>query len=184
MVSLGRMSPKPLPPRRGVVCLALLTLAVISGCDREIIYEDYPVEFDGDPGQSWREQDPLLVPGIYEEQLFSELTAGDGLHIIYGFQGGVWAHISVRVAGAPPSGTLTASLTRSSDGSLIGTTELTLQLVQSPDGYFEGYDIPIPIDARDTELAALDGAQAELFVSFATAERAVEATRAVTLVAP
>jgi hypothetical protein len=158
--------------------LALLfgLAALLASCDEVIIYQDHPVVFDDPFGEDLIVGDPGIFPGTNHEQLFEELLDGDDCYIIYGFQGGIWVHLSIRVTGLPSSGTVFASL-----GTSIGEIEYDLKLMRTADGFLEAYDIPIPINADEETIEALYGTEAILRVRYTTDAGEIEAVRKVIL---
>ena len=161
---------------RWVCLLALLITLPVGGCDEVIIYKDYPVVFDDPFGEDLIVGDPAIVPGTNHEQLFEELNDGDDCHIIYGFQGGIWVHLSIRVTGMPSSGTVFASL-----GTDVGEIQYDLKLMRTAEGFLEAYDIPIPIKVDEENIDALYGSEATLTVRFTTEVGEIEAVRNVIL---
>ncbi len=159
------------------VCLFLLLfIAPLGACDEVIIYKDYPVVYDDPFGDDLIVGDPAIFPGTNHEQLFEELKDGDDCHIIYGFQGGIWVHLSIRVTGMPSSGTVFASL-----GTDVGEIQYDLKLMRTAEGFLEAYDIPIPINADEETIEALYGSEATLTVRFTTEAGEIEAVRNVIL---
>lgn len=167
-----------LRPAVALIATGLLLGSTVA-CERTTIYRDHEVFFDGVREEEWKYQDPIIVPGVYEEQLFRELTESDDAQIINGFQGGIWMHISVRVGGAPPDGRLTALLEPD-----VGGTELVLRLTDGPDGFFEVYDVPIPIFVRGTTLDALEGTAGTLILTWLSEASSLEASLPVTFRTP
>jgi hypothetical protein len=155
----------------------LLLFAV--GCSESaverIVYEDPAVVFDQEDYDQAAQGDPGITLGIYEEQLFRELTAGDDVPVIHGSQGGTWVHLSIRVTGLPADGLIAASLGD------VGSIRYGLKLTRSPDGFLEAFDIPVPVRVSEDELDALFGTQLTLTVSFKVDDITVEASMPVTL---
>ena len=160
----------------GMLAVMALSMSMVGGCDHVIIYKDYPVVFDDPFGQDQIVGDPALFPGTNHEQLFEEIRDGDDCHIIYGFQGGIWIHLSIRVTGMARSGTIYASL-----GDAIGEVEYDMQLMRTAEGFLEAYDIPIPINADEETVEGLYGTKTTLTVRYTTEDGEIEAVREVTL---
>ena len=133
-----------------MICrLFILTVVFGAGLacgEREIVYKDRDVVFDYDPEAALASQEKALIPGIYEEQLFRALEDDDPLHIVAGFQGGIWVHMSLRVTGMRSRGQIEATLNPG------GTTAFSLKMVRTAEGYLEAYDIPIPVGGRGESL--------------------------------
>ena len=159
------------------LCLSLLLTSSCGETIEEIVYKDYPVEFDQKDELDEIVGDPELVLGVFDEQLFNDLSQGDEVAIINGFQGGTWVHISVRAFGVRSDGEVSAEL-----GDGIGQIRYPLKLTRSPEGFLEAYDIPIPVNPADGDIDALFGQQVELHVSFTTSEMTIEETLEVVLV--
>ena len=169
---------------------ATLTLVLIStslACgEREVIYRDHEVFFDYDPDEAQAGVEKTLIPGIYEEQLFRSLEPQDPLHIVAGFQGGIWVHISLRVTGMRSRGQIEAQITLGEDGGgeEIGVTEFSIKLVRTAEGFLEAYDVPIPVGHRGASLQDIDhlfGRSATLTVRYTAEEIVLEETTIVTL---
>jgi hypothetical protein len=158
------------------LALLLGLAALLGSCDEVIIYQDYPVVFDDPFGEDLIVGDPAIFPGTNHEQLFEELLDGDDCYIIYGFQGGIWVHLSIRVTGLPSSGTIFASL-----GTSIGEIEYDLKLMRTAEGFLEAYDIPIPINVDEETIEALYGTEANLTIRYTTELGEIEAVRKVIL---
>ena len=164
---------------RNVLLSLLVALSLLwpfAACDDVIVYKDYPVVYDDPFGDDLIVGDPAIFPGTNHEQLFEEIKDGDDCHIIYGFQGGIWVHLSIRVTGLPSSGTIFASL-----GAEIGEIQYDLKLMRTAEGFLEAYDIPIPIKVDEEEIASLYGSDATLTVRFTTEAGEIEAVRYVIL---
>ncbi len=144
---------------------ALLPILLLLGCDETIIYQDHPVEFDQRSANDPTSGEPGMTLGVYHEQLFSPLRDGDSVHIIDGFQGGTWVHISIRVTGLPRSGNVRASLED------VGEIEYEIDLARTAEGFLEAYDIPIPADLEDEEIDALLGQKRRLEVTYGGEEK-------------
>ena len=159
---------------------AFLLASIGLGCgEHEIIYQDRPVVFDYDPDEVFANQERMLLPGVYEEQLFNAIEDGDDLHIVAGFQGGIWVHLSLRVTGMRSRGQIQAEINPD-----IGSTDFSLKLLRTADGFLEAYDIPIPVGDRGSSMAdieALFGRAAVLRVRYTVDEVTIEAERRVIL---
>ena len=163
---------------KSIVIAAFCVLA-FAGCgEREILYADHEVFFDYDPEADLASAEKTLAPGIYEEQLFRPLEDGDPLHIVAGFQGGIWIHLSVRVTGLRGRGQIEAIIEPG------GETAYTLRLVRTAEGFLEAYDIPVPVGDRGDsmdDVSHLFGSDATLTIRFTSEDQTVEATRQVVL---
>lgn len=128
----------------------LLLSFLFVACEPELLphYADIEVDRDLD-SEELPEGDPEITPGIYEEQLFSPVEEGDDMHVIHGFQGGIWVHLSIRVNGMRSLGRIYAAL---GDDGAIGETSYDLRLSRTPEGFLEAYDIPIPVSYRGDDL--------------------------------
>ena len=140
-----------------------------------VIYRDFPVEFDNVPVGLAAQGEKSLTPGTFDEQLFDPIEEGDPVHIIHGFQGGTWVHISVRVTGMTAYGKIAVSLEK------VGTIEYDLKLVQTAEGFLEAYDIPIPVGKEGPALEILYGQPSTLEITFSNDSDVVTSTRSVTL---
>ncbi len=136
---------------------ALLCLAGCAEPDKELLYQDYPVEFDGDPEAML---EPGLVAGLYVEPNFIPLGDGDQMPIINGFQGGTWIHLSIQATGIEPQGLVRASLGE------VSSVRYGLKLTRTATGTLESYDIPLPIQLSEEEIEALFGQELPLSVEF------------------
>ncbi len=156
-----------------------LLLVVVSlgwmSCGERIIYKDYPVEFDQKKGDLIGTGEVFLKLGFFKEQLFRELQENGDVHIIQGFQGGTWVHLSIRVSGVSSRGRIEASL------SGLGKISYDLKLVRSAEGFFEAYDIPIPIRKTEAQLRAIYGKGAVLKVTYTTDKKKLSAEKKVIL---
>ncbi len=141
-----------------------------------IVFQDPAVVFDQEEYERMAAGEPGIELGIYEEQLFRELSAGSDVPIIHGAQGGTWVHLSIRVTGVRADGLIAASLGE------VGSIRYGLKLTRSPEGFLEAFDIPVPVRVPEEELEALFGTQLPLLVSFTVDDDVVEATILVTLV--
>jgi len=156
--------------------VAFLCFGLFSGCLERTIYLDYPVIYEDTVSVNKWEGDPVLIPGIYEEQLFNEFEEGDDLYIIQGFQGGIWVHLSIRVGGLDSSGVIYAKL-----GNDIGEIEYNIKLVRSGDGYLEAYDIPVPVGYDGEELEKLYGTESFIEIEYTSGDQTLSVVRTVTL---
>lgn len=160
--------------------LLIVSVVLIAGCSESaaerIIYQDPPVVFDQEDYNRSVAGEPGLTLGIYEEQLFRELTQDADVPVIHGSQGGTWVHLSIRVTGMPADGLIAASLGD------VGSIRYGLKLTRSPEGFLEAFDIPVPVRVPDDELEALFGTKLTLSVSFTVDDEVVEASLPVTLV--
>ena len=141
---------------RATFSAALLLCSSGMACgEREIIYQDHEVFFDYDPDEAQASMEKTIQAGVYEEQLFRRLEAQDELHIVAGFQGGIWAHISLRITGLRSRGRIEASVSLGEDGSgaTVGETGFPIKLVRTAEGFLEAYDIPIPVGDRGSAMA-------------------------------
>jgi hypothetical protein len=141
---------------RATLGAALLLCCSGLGCgEREVIYQDREVFFDYDPDEAQASMEKTIQVGVYEEQLFRSIEAQDELHIVAGFQGGIWAHISLRVTGLRSRGRIEARLSLGEDGSgaVVGETGFPIKLVRTAEGFLEAYDIPIPVGDRGSAMA-------------------------------
>jgi hypothetical protein len=146
-----------------------------SGPGCAVRYSDYPVEFDAEEAAESYEGEPSLVAGTYQEQLFRELEEGGALHVIHGFQGGTWVHLSVRVNGMPRSGEMAVSL-RAQGGAEVGRVSYGIELVRAAEGFLEAYDVPVPLPDDEAFLDALMGQRGTLKVTYRAGEEEVSAT--------
>ncbi len=160
----------------------LLAALLTSGCGEvteRIVYRDHPVDFDQTDERLDVVGDPGLVLGLFEEQLFSELSDGDDVAIVYGLQGGTWLHLSMRVFGIRPDGQISVSL--ANDVTELGAVAYPLRLTRSAEGFLEAYDIPIPVNPPDgEELSILFGQRYTIVISFESGE--VSATASIDVV--
>ena len=147
-----------------LLCVAAGTL-LGSGPGCVVRYSDYPVEFDAEEVAERYEGEPSLVAGTYEEQLFRELEEGAPLHVIHGFQGGTWVHLSVRVNGMPRSGEIAVSL-NAQGGAEVGRVSYGIELVRAAEGFLEAYDVPVPLPDDDVFLDDLMGQRGTLAVTY------------------
>ena len=154
------------------------------GCGEDYVtfYEDIETARDLDPDAVDFDGDPWLIPGVVEEQLFTEVESGGEMHIIHGFQGGVWVHLSIRVNGMRSLGRIKAGL---GENNAIGETQYDLRLSRTAEGFLEAYDIPIPISYRGDDLAghleSLYGVEHPLNITFRVQDRSVSDERQVVL---
>jgi len=157
---------------------------LIAGCGETYVpfFADIETDRDLDPDAVDFEGDPWLIPGIFEEQLFSEVEGGGEMHIIHGFQGGVWVHLSIRVNGMRSLGRIKAGL---GEDHSVGETQYDLRLSRTAEGYLEAYDIPIPISYRGDDLAghleSLYGVEHPLNITFRVQDRSVSDQRLIVL---
>ncbi len=157
---------------------------LITGCGEDYapFFADIETQQDLDPNAVDFDGEPWLIPGVYEEQLFTEVESGGEMHIIHGFQGGVWVHLSIRVNGMRSLGRIKAGL---GEDNGIGETQYDLRLSRTAEGFLEAYDIPIPISYRGDDLAghleSLYGVEQPLNITFRVQDRSVSDQRQVVL---
>ena len=160
--------------------IVLGVLLQIMGCgdtEEYIVYRDRPVEFDERDQDTNIGGEPEVIIGLFDEQLFDELADGDDVPIVYGLQGGTWLHISVRVFGIHPDGEITVSL------SDLATIEYPIQLIRTVEGFFEVYDVPIPVEPPDgQDLTDLFGQEYTLTVSYSSKDLSASATVKIILI--
>ena len=162
----------------------LIAALLLAGCGESYApyYTDVAMERDVDPDAIDFDGDPWLIPGVYEEQLFSEVETGGEMHIIHGFKGGVGVHLSIRVNGMRSLGRIKAGL---GEDNAIGETQYDLRLSRTAEGFLEAYDIPIPISYRGDDLAgyleSLYGERQPLNITFRVQDRSVSAEREIVL---
>ena len=142
--------------------------------DPEVVYQDRPVEFDG---QGDRSVEAGLSLGQYIDGEFVPIGDGDEVPIINGFQGGTWVHLSIRLSGLPADGLVEAQL------GPISEVRYGLKLVRTSEGYLEAYDIPLPVRMTEEELNQTYGTEVTLSASFAAGGDEVGAANQVILVA-
>ncbi len=164
------------------ITTCLLAAGLACG-DGEVIYRDHEVFFDYDPDEVQAGVEKALIPGIYEEQLFRRLEPSDPLHIVAGFQGGIWVHLSLRVTGMRSRGQIEATL-HLEDEQPVGATAFSIKLVRTAEGYLEAYDIPIPVGGRGASMEDIDhlfGQTATLTLRYTADDVVVEETAIVVL---
>ncbi len=157
---------------------------LLTGCGEAYApyFTDIETDRDLDSDTVEFEGDPWLIPGVVEEQLFTEVESGGEMHIIHGFQGGVWVHLSIRVNGMRSLGRIQAGL---GEDNSVGETQYDLRLARTAEGYLEAYDIPIPISYRGDDLAghleSLYGSEHPLNITFRVQDRTVSDRRQIIL---
>jgi hypothetical protein len=88
----------------------------------------------------------------------SRLAPRDAMHIVAGFQGGIWVHLSLRVTGMRSRGQIEATihLDEEAAGAEIGSTAFSIKLVRTAEGFLEAYDIPIPVGDRGASMQDIE----------------------------
>ena len=158
------------------VALSFFVSLMSASCIERTIYLDYDVIFEDTQSFNTWEGDPVLIPGIYEEQLFDEVEEGDELYIIHGFQGGIWVHLSIRGGGLYRAGVVYAKL-----GDDIGEIDYNIKLVRTAEGYLEAYDIPIPIGYDEDQLEMLYNTETYLEIQYTSGEETLSVIRTIML---
>jgi hypothetical protein len=130
------------------------------------IYSDVPTVALTEDDERRAGEERSLTAGVLNEQLFNVIEAGDPLHIINGFQGGTWVHISVRVTGMRSRGRIEASL-----GEAVGETAFELKLIRTAQGFMEAHDIPIPVRGDVDDLVGRD---AILHITYTSRDEAID----------
>jgi hypothetical protein len=130
------------------------------------IYRDVPTVALTEDDERHVGEEKTLTAGVLNEQLFDAVKAGDALHIINGFQGGTWVHISVRITGMRSRGRIVASL-----GEAVGETAFELKLIRTAQGFMEAHDIPIPVRG---DIDDLIGRDATLHITYTSREEALD----------
>jgi hypothetical protein len=156
--------------------IGLIFFGITTSCMERTIYLDYDVIFEDVSSVNQWVGDPVLIPGIYEEQLFNEVEEGDDLYIIHGFQGGIWVHLSIRVGGLDSSGVIYAKL-----GDDIGEIYYNIKLVRTAEGYLEAYDIPVPVSYAEEELQSLYDTESYIQIQYTSGDETLTVTRTIML---
>lgn len=127
---------------------ALGVLAVgLGACGEEVVLTDPPVEFavrndSGDAGPS----EPVLTLGVFREQFFTPLAAGDDLPIVAGFQDGLWVMPAIRAVAMTGTIEATARVTVLDGEERVGVLDDAVdRLLRTAEGTSEIVGLPIPI---------------------------------------
>lgn len=133
------------------------------GCDFGILPIDPPVEYES--GQGLITGDPGVEIGVFEEQLYEPLEAGDAAPITRASQGGTWTHPALRTTGIGPKALVDCTVT-ADDGERVGNSSSVEFFTFTGEGYLEIQAYPVRIahtaDDKGPEIDDLFGVQAEL----------------------
>lgn len=146
-------------PGRAVLPLyaALLCGSLLSSCDVERVLVDPEVSFADGFAFSAGTGEVRISLGNYEEQLFTPLSEGDAVAVIYGFQGGTWIMPALRCTGGVSTTVLISADVTTSSGELVGHIDPTSQrLDRTPEGTLDAVAIAIPINRADLSLPLED----------------------------
>jgi hypothetical protein len=147
---------------------SLFLVGVLGACGEPVapVYSDVPTVALTEDDELRAGEQVSITAGVLNEQLFNELEAGDPLHIINGFQGGTWVHVSIRVTGMRSRGRIDASL-----GEGVGETAFELKLIRTAQGFMEAHDIPIPVRGDVDDLV---GQEAVLQLTYTSREEVID----------
>jgi hypothetical protein len=143
--------------------LTLLLFVFHLGCDFGVVAVDPPVEYE--TGQGLIEGDPGVVLGVFSEQLYEPLEAGDAAPITRASQGGTWTHPALRTTGIGPKALVDCTVT-ADDGERVGNSSSVEFFTYTGEGYLEIQAYPVRIAHTGTgkgpEIDDLFGAMATL----------------------
>ena len=147
---------RPLPAIAPLLFFAVLAALSAGGCGTEVRYVDAPVYMDDEEQDAtWAQGDPALLMGIYEEQLFRELSPGDVVRVRRtpdpGGGGDTQAHINLalRVTGMSRRGVVEAEVRRGApgqegDADVLGRIREELVLTPTREGFLEVQQLRVP----------------------------------------